>query len=490
MNNYIETKVKWVNPNTLIENPLVQELYSTPENYESIKENIQYMGILEPLIVDTRNVVISGNLRRKAAIELNIGLVPVIYVDSIEEDEKIHLLSHGQQRVKKYSEMLNEYELLCEYYEIGQGCRTDLDDTKRKNKENIKKIVNLSESKLNKLISIKKNVVELYGEEEELEIVWKSIDDQTESIDKVYNRLNNEKKKRQNQSVVPQKYEVITDAVQIYNRSNDNMKELEDNSVACITCSPPYFNMRDYGTGKEQLGNESHVDVFIQNLVHGFRDCKRVLKEDGSLWVNINDCVIDGEYMAVNHKFVLAMMNDGWRYNDEIVWAKSNTQYSHGNRSVRAHEYIFHFVKSKNFYYDNQWLKKLEDEENLISCGTGKRRPKLLSTFEYRDNILKTSGANTASLRKQCLQEGDFHLTHSAIFPLALPVICILSSSKPGDIVLDTFSGTATTAEAALLFDRKYVGYELNPEFILASEVRLKPYLNTETSETPLLMAA
>jgi len=260
------------------------------------------------------------------------------------------------------------------------------------------------------------------------------------------------------------------------------MNELGDKSIACIVTSPPYFQMRDYGTGANQRGLENDTDTYINGLVHDMSDCKRVLKDDGSLWVNLNEAVIGGHYNVIPHRFVIAMVNDGWIFNDEIIWIKNNANFNQSKRCIRAHEYIFHFVKKSSYYYDVAWLENVTDTDNRISFGTGGKISHLISSMDFRENILRTNGNNMESLRKECKTEG-FNLTHSAGFPLTIPLIPILTTSKKGDTILDIYSGTATTGESAILAGRKYVGYEIKTEFIMGSMVRLNPYLQTESDE-------
>jgi DNA modification methylase len=103
----------------------------------------------------------------------------------------------------------------------------------------------------------------------------------------------------------------------------------------------------------------------------------------------------------------------------------------------------------------------------------------LISGMDFRDTIIRTNGNNMNGLRKACKEQG-FNLTHSAGYPISIPLIAILTSSKVGDTILDIYSGTATTGEAALATKRKYVGYEIKPEFVMASKVRLDNYVNEE----------
>jgi site-specific DNA-methyltransferase (adenine-specific) len=231
--------------------------------------------------------------------------------------------------------------------------------------------------------------------------------------------------------------------------------------------------MRDYGNGESELGLESDHNDYLNNLINIFNECKRVLKDNGSLMVNINEKVENGSYRGVVHQFVGMMLNNGWDLNDEIIWLKKNPQYTAGKRSVRSHEYIFHFVKKgcKDFFYDDDLAKKVSDPKGF--CVYGKdNKPKFFSGMDFRDGTLKTKGANTGLLREQC-KEAGFILTHSATFPLEVPTLLVLLTSRPGDLVVDPFNGTGSVGQVCRYSGRDYVGYELNPQFVMATEVRM-----------------
>jgi DNA modification methylase len=192
--------------------------------------------------------------------------------------------------------------------------------------------------------------------------------------------------------------------------------------------------------------------------------------------VNINEKVENGAYQGVVHEFVYKMIKNGWKLNDEIIWLKKNPVYTGGKRTVRSHEYIFHFVKSTatDFYYDEALVEKFYDGEKSYIYGDGKKLPKFLSGMDFTKGArIKTNVANTGELRKQCETEG-FFLSHSATYPADLPGLLVLLTSKPGDLVVDPFNGTGTTGEVCKVLGRSYVGYDLNPEFIMATEVRMK----------------
>ncbi|MEI8204732.1 MAG: ParB N-terminal domain-containing protein, partial [Bacteroidota bacterium] len=131
-----ENKLIYVDPNILVENENTNQLYcSEPENWSRIKEDIKLVGILEPLIVDPDNVIVSGNIRRRIAIELKMATVPVIYQKKSGIDAKLLSVSHAQQRIKTPSEILKEVKILEENYPVGKGSRTDLNPEIRKNQE-------------------------------------------------------------------------------------------------------------------------------------------------------------------------------------------------------------------------------------------------------------------------------------------------------------------------------------------------------------------
>ena len=472
-------RVQFVELSTISPNPTKEEIYkSLPENYISIKENISKFGIIEPLLVnkDTK-VIISGNLRYKIASELGYNKIPIILV-SIEEDEMdLKSVSTNQQRIKSTYQILKEIQFFEQHFNIRQGARTDLDPELKEMKEQRDELFTLiSRDKRSKIKKIHQLATDLYGEgTPEYLDVFTTIDNGKTTINGQYQHLLDKFQRRGNEEVIPQEYEIIRENTQIYNRNSADMSEVEDSTVNAIITSPPYFRMRDYGTENE-IGQERHVETYLNNFIAVFNECRRVLREDGSLFVNINDCVIDGQYQAVPQRFLIKMIQSGWLFNDEMVWLKNNPTYTRGKRSVRSHEFIYHFTKSPAFFYNDSWLTDLEDIDNEISYGTNNKNPKIISGLDYRGNVLRTNVSSTAELRKKCAERG-FHLTHSATYPIDVPSICGFTTTREGDTILDCFAGTSVTGEFARRINRKYIGYELNPQYIIASEVRLSATL-------------
>ncbi|GGE09011.1 DNA methyltransferase [Psychroflexus salis] len=476
------TQVVMVATAELKVNQTTASMYKVPSNYDEIKQNIAEIGLLNPLLVTPSLSIISGNLRYNIALELNIEKVPVVFLNVEEQEMDLVSISTNQFREKSNLEILREIEFYEQYYSVGKGRRTDLCPQAAQAKEEKEQALGqIGRYRVNTLKSIKKKCIELYGEgNTKIDKLLSSVESGKSSLNKVNELLERESNKKKNQDNVPDSYEFHTESVDIYNKSSIDLSELEDGSVQTVVTSPPYFDMRDYGIGKDQLGHQETAKAFIDELVPYFNEVNRVMKDEGSLFVNINDRIKDGQYQMVPEMFLIEMGKRGWRYVDKYLWLKPNPQYTPNKGSVRNFEPIFHFVKSKDFYFDKEWLKKVEDIESGISIGTLEaKEPKLVSGLDFRENILKHNVGNTYELRKKCREEG-FHMEHSATFPLSLPSIFILSTSRPGDTVLDIFSGTSTTGEVALLNNRRYVGYELNPQFVMASEVRLREHHNLQ----------
>jgi len=472
----VEREFKLVNIDEIHPNKKKLEMYETPENYDTIKQNIEREGIIEPIIVNKKtHEIISGNLRFQVAKELGITVVPVLYQDIDQEEMDIKSISTNQQRQKSYTELINEMKFFEEHYKIKKGQRTDLNPELKKLKEERDKFMKaVPRDTRDKLKAIDKMANEEHVvDSKEYKRILNSLDKHKTTLNGVYQTLLDRKKRKHNESIVPKKYEIKSNWTTIYQKSSEDMSEIGSGTINCIITSPPYFQMRDYGTGEEQLGLEHTVDQYLDNLMVIFRECYRVLRDDGSCFVNINDCVIDGKYQAVPQKFLMRMIDLGFRFNDEILWIKVNPTHTRGPRSVRGHEPIYHFVKSDNFYYNDEWLKDLDDPNRQVTYGAGKIDPKVMSYLDYRDGVLKTNVSSTAELRKESKEKRGFHLTHSATFPIDVPSICALLTTKEEDTILDPFSGTAVVGEFARKNARYYIGYELNPEFALASEVRL-----------------
>lgn len=262
----------------------------------------------------------------------------------------------------------------------------------------------------------------------------------------------------------------------------DKLKELPDQSInTCIT-SPPYWNLRDYDEDK-QLGMEDTPEEFVNNLVEVFKEVKRVLRDDGTAWLNLGDSYcgtnhkkefIDPKYkdgrtgqkFSLSHKIpglkskdlvgipwrvAFALQEDGWYLRQDIIWHKRNCMpESVKDRCTKAHEYIFLLSKSSKYYFDNEAIK--EDSVTSIEQQIKKRNKRSVWTVSTK----------------------PFKGAHFATFPMDLIEPCVLAGCPENGTVLDPFGGSGTTGIVASNHNRKAVLIELNAEYIEIAKQRIK----------------
>jgi DNA modification methylase len=443
-----------------------------------IKENISVMGIITPLIVNSfNNTIVSGNLRHMIALELGLPIVPVFFIH-LTDDMSLISLSSNIQREKSSMDKYREMELYKKIFPVKKGNRSDLSQELKELKEERDNVLSsISKDTQNKLNSIGLMCGELFpNEPTKLEEYFNEIDNGKSSLNKVYKKVKHIQTKWKCQSNV-EGGDYKNGSITIYNKSSETMEELDNESVNVSISSPPYWTMKVYQLDENQLGQEDTIEEYIENLKKHYSEVFRVLRNDGSLFVNINDCCRDGEYQLVPQHFVLMMKSIGFRLNDEFQWLKKNPRPTGGKRSIRRHEPIFHFVKSRNFYYNEEWLKGMEDDSNSFTIGTTKECPKLTSSLDFYGGVLKTGVASTTDLKNKCEEEGVM-LDHQATFPLDVPMMCLLMTSKPNDVILDNFNGTSVTGYGVMKLGqgRSYIGYEPSPEYMVASKIRLSEY--------------
>ena len=299
---------------------------------------------------------------------------------------------------------------------------------------------------------------------------------------------------------------------QIYNSECLNgLKTFPDNSINCCVTSPPYYGLRDYGSDK-QIGLERTPEEYIQKLVAVFHEVKRVLKDDGTLWVNIGDSYAGSMKgaagypdNAMNYKqgtnrgtlgkatlvkqctgckpkdligipwmLAFALRADGWYWRDTIIWAKPSCMpESVKDRTTKSHEYILMFSKSRKYYYDSDAISELcvqyddniRDREHtkLNNCPGRTKMGGLI-----RNNYSSKNKRSVWTVAVTPMKEAHF-----AAFPEKLIVDCIKAGSPEDGVVLDPFMGSGTTAIVSRKLNRNYVGFELNPDYIKIAENRV-----------------
>ena len=346
---------------------------------------------------------------------------------------------------------------------------------------------------------------------------------------------------------------------------NDKLKEIESDSIQCVVTSPPYWGLRDYGTAEweggdencdhlgkpmptrsgfneryfnressdgnkqdalrepfkdtcgkcgairkdQQLGLEETPEEYIENMVKVFREVKRVLKDDGTVWLNLGDSynnyrpggtsqpkqtltnnngsvvsysgkrnnksitLKEKDLVGIPWRVAFALQADGWYLRQDIIWHKPNPMpESVTDRCTKSHEYIFLLSKSAKYFYDNDAIA----EKTLTMDNSDRDRDltKLNNTNgQPRHGGFQHNQYQTRNKRSVwTINTKPYKDAHFAVFPPKLPELCIKAGSSEGDVILDPFFGSGTTGWVAQRLGRKWIGIELNPEYIKIAEKR------------------
>ena len=252
----------------------------------------------------------------------------------------------------------------------------------------------------------------------------------------------------------------------------------------CIT-SPPYWGLRDYGH-KDQLGAEKTPDDYVTNLVKVFREVRRVLRDDGTVWLNLGDSYYGGmpiaglkpkDLIGIPWRVAFALQADGWWLRQDIIWHKPNPMpESVTDRCTKAHEYIFLLSKKSHYFFDHEAIKEELSDPQRTNFQSGKRTNGI--NKDRNDNDLGSRSKTAIYSKKNkrsvwTVTTKPFRGAHFATFPKDLIEPCVLAGCPVGGTVLDPFTGSGTTAVVALENGRNFVGTELNPEYIKIAEARI-----------------
>ena len=248
-------------------------------------------------------------------------------------------------------------------------------------------------------------------------------------------------------------------------------------SVNCIVTSPPYFGLRDYGVDG-QVGAEASPAEFVAALVAVFREARRVLADDGTLWLNLGDSYASGgrkpselpgkNLIGIPWRVAFALQDDGWILRNDIIWHKPNAMpESVTDRLSNRHEHMFMFSKKQRYWFD---LDPIREEPVTRNKPTGKRS--IHEAWNSGTGLRPHTGARTT--HKNGKNPGDvwtiatqpFRGAHFATFPVALAERCAKAGCKHGGVVLDPFSGSGTAGLAALRHGRRFVGIDLNSDYL------------------------
>lgn len=283
------------------------------------------------------------------------------------------------------------------------------------------------------------------------------------------------------------------------------LQMLPKESVRCCVTSPPYFGLRDYGHAG-QIGLEPTPEAYVAQLVEVFRQVRRVLTDDGTLWLNLGDSYAaqrggtgmpadrlkHKDLIGIPWRVAFALQADGWYLRQDIIWHKPNPMpESVRDRCTKAHEYIFLLSKSERYFFDSEEMREpcSEDMQRRAAKGQTRGARGKLDASRQDANTLRGDHAKTIETingrnRRSVwtVPTRAFKGAHFATYPPALIEPCILAGSALGDTILDPFNGAGTSGLVALRNGRNYIGIELNLEYANITQTRLRddaPMLNS-----------
>lgn len=282
---------------------------------------------------------------------------------------------------------------------------------------------------------------------------------------------------------------------------------LDAGSARCCVTSPPYWGLRDYGH-EDQIGLEADPGTYVARLVDVFREVRRVLADDGTLWLNLGDCYATGagkvgerpgggeegdrwreigartppnrmpiaglkpkDMVGIPWRVAFALQQDGWFLRSDVIWAKPNPMPSSvTDRPTKSHEYVFLLSKSRRYFYDAEAIK---EPDGGAPSGNNFIRPERIS-MGGRGNVDHWEPGRGRNKRTVwTIPTRAYSGAHFAVMPPRLAELCILAGSALGDTVLDPFTGAGTVAVVAQQHGRDFIGCELNPDYADLARARI-----------------
>ena len=266
------------------------------------------------------------------------------------------------------------------------------------------------------------------------------------------------------------------------------LSRLNDSSVDTVVTSPPYYGQRDYESDI-QIGHEKTIEDYVDTLVEIFGAVRRVLRPEGTLWLNLGDKYLNGQLQGLPWLVALALQADGWVLRSDIIWHKPNAMPSAvKNRPTTDHEYIFLLTRStKDYYYDADAIrephvtftnqsrmkggrKHLGKRGGTPEAGKNRGNPNL---HDGRwDQAFHPKGRNKRTVWSMPLSK--YRDAHFAVFPESLVEHCVKAGSPPKGVVLDPFCGSGTTGLVSLRIERDFIGIDCSQRYCDMASERLR----------------
>ena len=314
----------------------------------------------------------------------------------------------------------------------------------------------------------------------------------------------------------------------------ETVSKMDDKSINCVVTSPPYYGLRDYGHD-DQIGLEETPQEYVEKLVSLFRDIRRVLTDDGTVWLNLGDSYatqhehgttdakkgwksgkLGGErqrhharangcglpsknLIGIPWRVAFALQADGWYLRQDIIWHKPNPMpESVTDRCTKSHEYIFLLTKSARYYFDQDAIKEVSITQESRPAGVvrdreygydsktnnnpeayriAKHKPKGSFNGKHGDETFRHVSETRNKRSVWTVNTKPYKEAHFAVYPQELIIPCIQAGCPKGGVVYDPFMGSGTTAVVAHRLKRNWIGSELNAEYCDIANKRLAPFI-------------
>jgi DNA modification methylase len=492
----------WVEKGKLTPNDIAPKLYGafSLSNIDDLQllENINDFGnAIEPLIITKDYVVISGTRRLAAArsIESVKKLPCIIKSDLTKEDiTEFLIISHNLTRVKDVVTIAFEHHTLSKKYNLRQGVKGEPVKEVLKLRQSLVESSEYSDSTIKRVLACVRSYSEINDceEKESWDFVCNEVVKKKRGVDNVLKSLMELVHKKRNKQIVSElKVSPIEDTFRVYRQSSiDISNVIEAGQIDCIVTSPPFPNaMRLYVQNDDdtssQLGQEDTIEKYIDNLMPFLKQCIYALKETGTFWLNIYDPIIDGEEIGVSDEIIARMKSLGMKFIARNIWFKSNPPFNNSKRPINNKEYILQFAKNTHSYkWRDDWYESSgsffhdlfygsEDKKRVLKCVI------IPHPNSSRENVwggIETNVNNSAMISK-LLKKHNLHLSHNAMYPMEIPLVCILSTSDKNDNAMDIFHGLGTTGIVAHVTERVYHGFEVSDEYATMSILRFNEFM-------------
>lgn len=497
---------KWVSIDSIDFHPAALATYRD-KDLSALRVILEKVGQLEPIAVVRRGdlfQVWDGISRVIAARQLGWSTILVeLYYHSDQDLMSLHSLKNFRTK-RPFSEQILKAEAILGVLGNSQGKKREYLDkqgqsiTSLEGKDRMALAcaiggLSMSASTLRKAIQINDFVTE--GDEEVLNLgLPEKIDSGLLSIDRAFKLVKNYEeaiKIRQEESPIEEGLNYANDArVKFYHSSCTDLSQIDDQSIQLVITSPPYFQLRNYGVatdGESELGLDKTAETYVARLLSLIQPIKRVLKDEGSLVVNLGETFQNGKSCIVTNLFVVEMVKDGWHLVGEIIWQKTNAKPTNKKGLQDVTEKLFHFVKDPVKAKVRAFKIWRKDERISLEKGCNDHslvhKKKKEPSFYIKKDMASLTNVLDAQHVANLIKGPIFHwseirsidvsFAHEAPAPAYLALVPVLMTTEVGDTVLDIFCGAGGFLDLAVRLGRNVIGIDIDANNINFAKKRL-----------------